>query len=134
MGIKLLCLEVSSMKNHVYFLIREKKVIYIGITICIERRLNEHRVNGKKFDSVRVITVKNRDRAKYYESRWIKRFMPEENKNGFKSFYFKPKMGFKYILLRLPPKLADRVSKTAERESRSLNGQIIYELSANEKE
>jgi hypothetical protein len=46
----------------------------------------------------------------------------------------KPKKNTKNILLRLPPKLADRVSKTAERESRSLNGQIIYELSANEKE
>jgi hypothetical protein len=46
----------------------------------------------------------------------------------------KPKKSTKNILLRLPTKLADRVSKTAERESRSLNGQIIYELSANEKE
>ncbi len=46
----------------------------------------------------------------------------------------KHKKSTKNILLRLPPKLADRLSKTAERESRSLNGQIIYALSSHEKE
>jgi hypothetical protein len=46
----------------------------------------------------------------------------------------KPKKSTKNILLRLPTKIAERVSKTAERESRSLNSQIIHELSGDEKD
>lgn len=54
---------------------------------------------------------------------------------------FRPKLNIKNAkadegkpyILRLPINIYDRLSKTAERESRSLNGQIIYELSSNEK-
>lgn len=67
------------MKHWVYFLTRKNKVVYIGFTMDSTRRINEHRLSGKKFDSSRTIECKDYDTALKYESRWIKRFKPKYN-------------------------------------------------------
>lgn len=113
------------MKTGIYFLIKRKKVVYVGRTISFPKRLSGH--CAKDFDSIRFIQCSKENLTKY-EDRWIRLFRPKLNIKNAKADEGKP------YILRLPINIYDRVSKTAERESRSLNGQIIYELSANELE
>lgn len=44
-----------------------------------KRRINEHRLSEKKFDSFRLIKCENLEIAARYELRWIRRFKPKYN-------------------------------------------------------
>lgn len=65
----------------IYFLIRNKKIIYIGRSKNIFLRLLAH--CKKDFDSVRIIKC-DPDKAGYYEARWTKVFKPELNSMGLR--------------------------------------------------
>jgi len=67
------------MKHYVYFLLNESKVVYIGCTKRLDRRIKEHKSSGKKFTSHRAIECVDLETAENYERRWIKRFKPEYN-------------------------------------------------------
>lgn len=71
------------MKHWVYFLLKGKIIIYIGCTMDCARRINEHKLNGKRFTSFRTIECSSYEIASAYEKRWIKRFRPRDNRNGF---------------------------------------------------
>jgi len=62
----------------IYFLIKKKKIVYIGQTIHWPDRLYGHR--DKDFDTTRFIKC-DELMLRYYETRLIKLFRPELNKN-----------------------------------------------------
>lgn len=65
---------------YVYFLIHNKKVIYIGMSSNLRGRIWCH-VSDKIFTSVRWFACKSRAKAAKYERRWILKFMPKYNKD-----------------------------------------------------
>jgi len=66
----------------IYFLIHKNKIVYIGRTTHLFSRVTQHQI---KWDSVRIIQCSYKECSKY-EKRWIKKFMPKYNKNGWGSF------------------------------------------------
>lgn len=62
----------------VYFLLQDGKVVYVGQSTNVKKRLISHRYTEKQFDSYRVINCAH-DRLLYYEKRWIARFNPIYN-------------------------------------------------------
>lgn len=62
----------------VYFLLQNGKVVYVGQSTNVEKRLISHKWTEKQFDSYRVIPCA-KDLLLYYEKRWIKRFKPIYN-------------------------------------------------------
>ena len=72
---------MSLNKNHkkvscVYFLIKKRKVIYIGQNKHFYRRIKQHAY--KDHDTYRFIECHS-DKLLEYESRWINRFKPKLN-------------------------------------------------------
>ncbi len=61
----------------VYFLIKRKKVVYIGSTYNLFVRMNNHPCIGL-FDSIRIIRVE-KDKLRGYERRLIIKFRPKLN-------------------------------------------------------
>lgn len=106
-------------KTGIYFLLKRKKVVYIGQTISFPKRLSGH--CAKDFDSVRFIECSEENLTKY-EDRWIRLFKPKLNIKNAKANDGKP------YILRLPMNLYNEVFKRAESMSRSVNDQIVYEL------
>lgn len=46
----------------IYFLIKDDTIVYVGQTVDLTRRVNEHKCEGKKdFDSFSSVSVKKRD-------------------------------------------------------------------------
>lgn len=69
-------------KYKVYFLIKDRKPIYIGHTKRLSQRIPAHR--KKDYDCIRWMDCKDKEHALYYEKRWQLRFKPKYNKNGIK--------------------------------------------------
>ena len=79
----------------VYFLLYRKKIVYIGCTNNLTRRLQYHinyydpfmdaRIKGyvvkKKFTSYRYIIIKDKKKAYSLEQKLIKKYMPLYNNN-----------------------------------------------------
>jgi len=72
----------------IYFLIYRKKIVYIGITNNIHRRIQEHAndkierqtlIVGKKFDSYKYIKCKYKKTALKYEGKLIKKIKTKYN-------------------------------------------------------
>lgn len=61
----------------IYFLLKRKKVVYIGKTNHFRMRLHDHNCY-KDFDRVRLIECPN-EMLDYYERRWIEIFQPKYN-------------------------------------------------------
>jgi len=86
----------------VYFLLNRNKIVYIGFTNNITRRLQYHShyydpfMSGqmkcylgiKKFTSYRYIIIKDKKKAYALEHKIIKKYMPLYNNN--KNYYWKP--------------------------------------------
>lgn len=102
----------------IYFLIKDKKVVYIGQTKHFPSRLIGH--NDKDYDTVRFITCEKNVLTRY-ESRLISYFKPVLNKK------LPAPKGKRYIL-RVPMRIYNSLKKRAADNQRSLNGQIVYEL------
>jgi hypothetical protein len=70
----------SKIEGHcgIYFLINRGVVTYIGKSKDWFARMMYHKVQLMPFDSARLIEC-SEDKLDYYESRWIKRFMPIYN-------------------------------------------------------
>lgn len=95
----------------IYFLLdKNKKVIYIGQTIDFEKRIKTHHIT---FHSFRVIQC-DKIMLRKYESRWIHKFLPKENRNG------KPRRKEKFSLY-LDKTVMGKVAKAAEKTERSIN-------------
>ena len=66
------------MKQHlIYFVVRRKKVVYIGYSTNLANRFKQHRFS--KYDYIRWIVCQSRDCALRNEQRWIRRFRPSHN-------------------------------------------------------
>jgi predicted GIY-YIG superfamily endonuclease len=86
----------------VYFLLYRKKIVYIGYTNNLTRRLQYHShyydpfmsgqmkcyLGVKKFTSYRYIVIKDKKKAYALEQKLIKKYMPLYNNN--KNYYWKP--------------------------------------------
>jgi len=86
----------------VYFLLYRKKIVYIGYTNNLTRRLQYHShyydpfmsgqmkcyLGVKKFTSYRYIVTKDKKKAYALEQKLIKKYMPLYNNN--KNYYWKP--------------------------------------------
>jgi len=86
----------------VYFLLYREKIIYIGCTKNIRKRLEYHSnyydpfmsgqkkcyLGKKKFTSYRYIIVKDKKKAYELEKKLIKKYMPMYN--NYKEYYWKP--------------------------------------------
>jgi len=86
----------------VYFLLYRKKIVYIGCTNNISKRLQFHinyydpygvsnrkgHFGKKKFTSYRYIVIKNKKKAYSVEHKLIKKYMPKYN--NYKEYYWKP--------------------------------------------
>lgn len=62
----------------VYFLFKEKKLVYIGESACVLSRISQH-IDAKLFDSFKVVSVEGEQQRKEYERRMIKQFAPIYN-------------------------------------------------------
>jgi predicted GIY-YIG superfamily endonuclease len=65
-------------KWYVYFLLNDKKVVYVGMSCRMQSRLFSH-LKDKKFNSIRWIGCRTKATAAKYERRWILKLMPEHN-------------------------------------------------------
>ena len=63
---------------YVYFLLRNKKIVYVGMSCRIGSRVPCH-FRDKEFTSIRWIKCKSKSKAVRYERRWIMKFIPEYN-------------------------------------------------------
>ena len=86
----------------VYFLVYRIKIVYIGCTNNISKRLHFHsnyydpygisyrkgHLGKKKFTSYRYILVKNKKRETQLEYKLIKKYIPKYN--NYKEYYWKP--------------------------------------------
>lgn len=61
----------------IYFLIRKKRIVYIGQTVSFPYRVMCH-ASTIEFDSVRLVEC-DKKRLNEYEARWIKKFRPSHN-------------------------------------------------------
>lgn len=68
----------TSCASGVYFLLREREVVYVGQSVDVLHRIARHRREGKAFDSFAYIEcpVDDLDRL---EALYIKAFVPREN-------------------------------------------------------
>jgi len=79
--------EVQLKEPIIYFLIKNKKIIYIGESDIGIKRIFEHRAT-KDFDTAKYISsnylkfLNNNLFRKYYEARLIRFFKPKENNSG----------------------------------------------------
>lgn len=64
----------------IYFLINQRKPIYIGHTKNLSVRIPNHR--DKDYDCVKWIDCKDKETALFYEKRWQAFFKPIHNING----------------------------------------------------
>lgn len=82
----------------IYFLINKGKVVYVGETDCIARRIGEHNGN-KTFDNFNFFSSKtffwmdSKKHREYAEAKCIRKFKPKYNKN--KHNYYAPFYSFK---------------------------------------
>jgi hypothetical protein len=61
----------------VYYLIKEKKIVYIGESYCVYSRLSQHfKENIKDFDSFVIERINGEKQRKLAEKRAIKRHKP----------------------------------------------------------
>jgi predicted GIY-YIG superfamily endonuclease len=104
------------MKHWVYFLIHSNKVIYIGVTKDWRRRIREHFLDGRNFDTFRAIECDNFDTAAHYERRWIRKFKPTLNKNGYGASTAKCNM-----TILLPKKVVTKLKLMAVRKRTSVS-------------
>lgn len=81
-------MQNGSNKTGIYFLIVNGNVNYIGQTHDLVNRLFQHKIQLMPWDDVRFIEC-DESKLTYYETRWIKRFKPRENKThkGRKKHY-----------------------------------------------
>lgn len=115
-------LSVRNKKCGIYFLLNKGHVIYIGQTIDLYTRMGKHDSQSMPYDCMRFISCPN-DLLDYYETRWIKRFLPSENKTHKgrkkqKSRYIKSDR----IIKRRFPKINDRDMKFRKLTKKSIYG------------
>ena len=93
----------------IYFLIRNRKIVYIGQSKNVEKRLKSHL--KKEYDSVRVIQCAI-ESLSYYEKRWIKLFKPELNglPGGRRLGAGRPKSE-PTVVIRVPVRLLEKIKK-----------------------
>jgi predicted GIY-YIG superfamily endonuclease len=65
----------------VYFLLDDDKIVYVGISADILRRIKQHKDMGKIFNNVKYIPVQNYTEAVKLEHNLINLYKPQYNKN-----------------------------------------------------
>lgn len=121
----------------IYFLVKNKKVIYIGHTMNIPSRIKSHSIEHD-FDYVKMVKCLNKESALAYEKRWQRVFSPRYNKNGIQrpekikssSANMEPKITILKSRVRvnvsIDKKQYSEIVKIAERDSRSISNYISW--------
>lgn len=111
----------------IYFLIRKKKVIYIGQTCNFPARVKNHHI--KKFDTVRFMQCLKRNLS-MYERRWIARFKPYYNKSkGIMVVLPRTRShGKTHLMISIAKSYAATLTERAILDERSLPNYITYLL------
>lgn len=121
----------------VYFLLKERRPIYIGHTKSLQKRIPNHR--DKDYDCVKWFVCKDKETALFYEKRWQSFFKPAHNVNGI----IKPKPKSKRVKVdkvafkRISPKRIQvvfsleedeykRLCRVAKREERSPGNYLSF--------
>lgn len=78
------------MKIGIYFLLKDGKIVYIGQTHELLKRVKWHMNQEMDFKDIRFIEC-NEDKLTFYETRWIKKFKPI-----FNGTHIKPRRVRKY--------------------------------------
>lgn len=107
------------MSYSIYFLLDKKQVVYIGCTMAPDRRINEHKLQGKKFDSSRVIKSGDFYTARRYENRWISRFRPKYNLKGLNL-----KEDQEVVVARITKNRLDRLRAFAAQEHKTISSLV----------
>ena len=80
--------KIATVENCIYFLIQSRRIVYIGRTVDVKRRIKEHIKEGKKtFDAIGVITMRNNflkllgeeEALSFYETAFIAQYRPLYN-------------------------------------------------------
>lgn len=109
----------------VYFLLDNSVVVYIGQTCNLPQRLLGHR--NKKYTDVRFIACA-KERACYYEQRWIKLFKPKLNGIVGRPADKNPKRN---VVAYIRQSVINKLRKIAEQDKRSISTMI--EIAVEEK-
>jgi len=62
---------------YIYFLLKSGKIVYVGETIRIRKRIYQHN-HYVDYDTIRIMSC-HVDRLVHYEQRWIMKFQPSLN-------------------------------------------------------
>lgn len=68
----------NSWMEYIYALCRGEKVIYVGRSINVEKRIKAH--TSKGFDSYKILARCDKKQSRKFEDAYIKMFNPEHNK------------------------------------------------------
>lgn len=68
----------TAILSGIYFLIRNQRVVYVGQSVNVLRRISEHIKNGARFDSF-TISLCKRNEMDRLETTYIRALFPDEN-------------------------------------------------------
>ena len=114
-----------TIETGVYFLIRQKVVVYVGRTKNLDQRLLGH--TNKQYDDVRFFPCPE-SKLSYYENRWIARFKPEYNAKAGRPKHQDPKNP---VASYLRQSVINELRKIADEDKRSISTMI--EIAVEEK-
>lgn len=80
--------KLKSQPYWVYFLIDQGEIVYIGCTVNLAQRMNQH--TDKPHNAVRVFRYNDKWEALHNERRWTKFLIPHPKFNRF-PFYYSPR-------------------------------------------
>ena len=109
--------EFRKIRSGIYFLCRDKKVVYIGQARDVLSRVSGH-VGLKEFDSVVSMLVPENllDEAEQY---WIKRIKPELN-----IMHLKQERKTKTYSITVPKEFLPEIKRMAYESGRSVSGYL----------
>ena len=109
--------EFRKVRSGIYFLCRDKKVVYIGQARDVLSRVSGH-VGLKEFDSVVSMLVPENllDEAEQY---WIKRIKPELN-----IMHLKQERKTKAYSITVPKEFLPEIKRMAHESGRSVSGYL----------
>lgn len=105
--------EINFPLNSIYFLLKNKTIIYIGQSTNLLSRINDHTEEGKDFDRVLYYEVNSNSDLTILETIFIKRFQPilNQQKNKKKKNFILDKFEDEYLKKKLPEYIYDSLFK-----------------------
>lgn len=110
----------------VYFLFYKGKIVYIGSSKCIIRRIIAHKTRFP-FDAFHIIRVEDQAERLAREALEIKKHKPIYNVHH----NTQPRAKIIKLTIRMPDGLLDKVTKRSTKYNNSVNTQIIHDITYN---